>query len=746
MGRPGLLQSAASALTNALLREAQRWFLWLPVLFACGIALCFSLASEPGSRTVAALLLAGAGCAFLARRRALGWPLAIACLAIVSGFAAAKLRLTAVDTPMLLYKSGAVILRGWVEEIRTRSAKAHRILVKVAAIEGRPDLPALNRVRISYRFADPPSAGSAIRLRAVLLPPPGPVIPGGFDFARAAWFSGIGAVGFALQPARPWADAPPRSAGDKIRSAVARLRQQVDARIRTALPDSRGGVASALLTGKRGGIEDSHLQALRHSGLAHLLAISGMHMVILAGSLFWLIRALLAANPAIALRYPVKKISAIIALGGGGFYLLLSGMGIATQRAYLMMAIMFLAVLLDRPAITLRNVAMAALIILVIHPESLFSVSFQMSFSAALGLVAFYERWSRAQARHSPPLRAAGNPVVQLAVRVLKYGVGIAVTTLVASIAVAPFAAYHFHQLAQYSLIANLAAMPVFGLLVMPMALASLLAMPFGLEYWPLQVMAYGISLIITVAQTVSGWEGAVIRLQAMPGHSLLLLVAGGLWLILWQSRWRHAGLVIAAAGILLAGSAERPDVLISRDAKVVAVRTPAGQLSAHMDRGGAYSLERWLAADGDKRNPEIARKDSVFRCDDVACLATVKGNTIAILLHPAAIREECATADIVVAQFPLGHNRARCPGARRHFDIIDLERDGATALYLEGHAIRSATAAQKRGNWPWTGKTHALARQSVQPLRGRGAAARAAEKGSRKQAAVERRLSRRPQ
>ncbi|RMF06760.1 MAG: DUF4131 domain-containing protein, partial [Alphaproteobacteria bacterium] len=155
--RPGLLQSAADALVNALLREAQRWFLWLPVLFASGIALCFSLASEPDSLTVTALLLAGAGCAFLTRGRALGWPLAIACLAIVSGFAAAKLRLTAVDTPMLLHKSGAVILRGWVEEIHTRRAKAHRILVKVAAIESRPDLPALNRVRISYRFADPPS-------------------------------------------------------------------------------------------------------------------------------------------------------------------------------------------------------------------------------------------------------------------------------------------------------------------------------------------------------------------------------------------------------------------------------------------------------------------------------------------------------------------------------------------------------------------------------------------------------------
>ena len=267
-------------------------------------------------------------------------------------------------------------------------------------------------------------------------------------------------------------------------------------------------------------------------------------MAIMAGTLYWLIRALAALVPRLALGYPVKKWASLVALSGGLFYLAISGGSVATQRAFLMMAIIFTAILLDRAALTLRNVALAACIVLAIFPESLLDVSFQMSFAAVTALIAVYERLER---RIS--FRAGRSVPVRIFTFTATYISGIALTTLVASIAIAPFAAYHFHKLAQFSLLSNLAAMPFFGILVMPSALIALVAMPFGLEFYPLQLMALGIEKIIAVAQHVSAWDGATVPIATMPLASLLALVFGGLWLTLWQTSWRLLGLPLALLG-----------------------------------------------------------------------------------------------------------------------------------------------------------------------------------------------------
>lgn len=492
----------------------------------------------------------------------------------------------------------------------------------------------------------------------------------------------------------------------------------MDARIRNAVPGATGALASALITGERGRIAEPTLEALRHSGLAHLLAISGLHMALMAGTLYALVRAGLAAIPALALRAPIKKIAAVLALAGAAFYLVLSGAGIATQRAFLMMGIMFLAVLLDRPAITLRNVALAALIVLALFPESLFDVSFQMSFAAAATLVAVYERWSA-----RPGLHTGQAATSRMARKITRYFLGIALTTLVAGVAVAPFAAYHFHKLAQYSLIANLAAMPIFGLGVMPMALGTLLAMPFGLEQWPLSAMASAIEGVIAVAREVSGWEGAVIRVPAMPPLSLLAIVAGGLWLILWRERWRYAGVLCAGLGLALTGGTVRPDMLIGRDGEIVAVRAADERLAASTGRAGRYALERWLAADGDNRGADAVRGANALSCDAAACVAEIRGKKIAVLYHPSALREECARADIVVARFPL---RKRCKKPRVILDRVDFARSGAHALYFSGQSIRVRSVAQRRGVRPWTRATDALV---VPAERNRGTA-RASDRG----------------
>jgi len=698
-GKAGAVRLCASYLADVFLTESDRWFLWIPVLFGTGIALYFSLGHEPHMLVISAGIMAAFGLFLLSRGKAVGWPLSAALLIIVLGFSDAKLRVSILDTPVLGKTTGAVTLTGWIERNEPRGGKVHRIVLRVITLEGSGKGNPLYRVRLTSRFGPPPITGSVVKLRALIRSAPLPVAPGGFDFARLAWFSGISAVGFALTPPEILENPPESGIPLKIRSVIERLRHAVDERIHDALPEESGAIASALLTGIRGRIPEPALQALRHSGLAHLLAISGLHMALIAGALFWLLRASLAAVPAISLRFSVKKIAAIIALGGGGFYLALSGAAIATQRAYLMMGIMFLAILLDRPAITLRNVALAALVVLAFVPESLFSVSFQMSFAAAAALVAFYERMSERQ--QSRNLSTTGGAIGATLRKTGAYLTGIAFTTLVAGIAVAPFAAYHFHKLAQFSLIANLAAMPIFGLAIMPMALATLLALPLGLEYWPLQAMAWGITQVITIANSVADWEGAVVRVAAMPGISLAVLTLGGLWLAIWRGRWRYAGLVMASLGLILASGGQRPDILIGRDGELVAIRGSDGKLGIHEVKGSRYSLEHWLAADADARGIDAVRKLAAFRCDDIACLAEVKGKSVAVLLHPAAIREECERADIVIARFPLGN---RCPKARVNIDRLDLGQGGAHALYLEGQSIRIETVAQKRGDRPWTG------------------------------------------
>ena len=350
-----------------------------------------------------------------------------------------------------------------------------------------------------------------------------------------------------------------------------------------ALPGQTGAIANALITGERGGISEATNQAFRDFGLFHILSISGLHMVIMAGAVFFCIRLALAAIPAIALSYPIKKWAAAGAMAGALGYLLISGSAFATVRSYIMISIMFLAVMLDRPALALRNVALAALGILLVWPESLFDPGFQMSFAAVVALVSVYE-WVRGREEE----RAAWRPRHVIRAGLLFFG-GIVLSTLVASLAVAPFGIYHFHNTQQFAILANLLAIPICNLIVMPAALAALVALPFGLEAAPLWVMGLGIEVMVWCAQTVATLPGAVGRMPAIPTHAFVLMVTGGLWCALWHKRWRWLGIAPIVAGLVLAPTGRRPDVLVGRDARPG--RGADGGWHALGDRGARLQL-----------------------------------------------------------------------------------------------------------------------------------------------------------
>ena len=438
------------------------------------------------------------------------------------------------------------------------------------------------RVRLSLH-GDPAnlSPGQRVMTTAHLSPPSGPVEPGGFDFRRYAWFTGLGAVGYTRVPVL--SVAPPLAGRAGLR--VFAWRMAASGRIQTVLAGDIGGFAAAVTTGDRSAMGQGALQALRGSNLAHLLAISGLHMGLLAGFVFAVLRLSMAAIPVLALRWPVKKLAAVGALTAAAAYLLLSGGNVATERAFVMVAVALGAVLVDRRALSLRAVAMAALIVLSLRPEALMGPGFQMSFAATTALVAVFGWFRTAGIRFGPKWV---QPVV-----------GVVISSAVAGAATAPFAAAHFNTISHYGLLANLLSVPLMGILVIPAAVLAACLAPFGLEMVGLYLMGLGLRWILGVADYVSSMPGAQGNVISPGPWVMPMLALGMLWLILWQGRLRFAGVIPALFAFWLWSGAERPAVLVADSGGLVGVMTDAGR-ALSKPRGAGFAASIWLENDGD--------------------------------------------------------------------------------------------------------------------------------------------------
>jgi len=660
-----------------------------------GAGLYFALKFEPGrSWAVAALgLTLGAGYAAAVSQSA-RVRIACALLAALSlGFGAAKLRTELVRAPVLAREIGPVGLDGRIEFVQQRGQRT-RILLGDITMRRLPPERTPGMVRVSLRA---PSEllvpGNWVHLTAVLMPPPGPAEPGGYDFGREAYYLGIGGIGYAYGKARPIA--PLRRAGlsERIALGVAVLRWKITQRIHAVLPGSTGGIASALVTGDRGAISGEDEAALRDAGLAHVLAIAGLHMALVGLGLFWTVRALLALVPALALRYPIKKWAAAAALASGAFYLVISGAATPATRAYIMLASMLLAILFDRPALSMRSVALAAAIVLLWKPENIFEPGFQMSFAAVASLVAVAE-WERGRAKQpGRPHRFAG---------VRRYLRGIATTSFVGSLATAPYAVFHFERATHYAVLGNLLAMPVMGFVTMPAAALSLMLMPFRLDAWPLRLMGWGIEAMLAVGRFVSGLPGAVSVVPAWPAGALAVLSLGGLWLLIWRRNWRWLGLFPMAGAVAFALTAPGPDLLVARDAGTVAVRGPDGLLRFVLPPRDDYTAGEWLKREGDSRTSDMAvalPADGV-RCDGFGCLARAHGGyLVAVDLRAEALAEDCANAQVVVS---LAAARQLCHGPQLVIDRLDVAQNGGYAAWF-GNKMRVRTVAGERGVRPWS-------------------------------------------
>jgi competence protein ComEC len=689
------LPNIGAAIAGAALAERQRWALWLPVALGTGVGLYFALPFEPSSILGAALGLSGLLLAAAAIGSEAPWARAFlgGAAALLIGFAVAKHRADSVAAPVLTHRMSPSLVEGRVEWPQLHGKGVRVVLTLTKLGHMKPDrMPA--RVRISIRSgAENLKPGDWIRLRAVLLPPPEPAAPGDYDFGRAAYFLRIGAVGFAYgKPAIIPATRPSRF-WERVATFVELMRWRVSARIHSVLPGSIGGIGAALITGDRGGISDEDESALRDAGLAHVLAIAGLHMALVGLGLFWAVRAFLALFPFIALTQPIKKWAALAALVCAAFYLVISGAATPATRAFIMLAVMLIAILFDRPALSMRSLALAATIILLLEPETLIEPGFQMSFAAVAGLIAVAE-WEAAHRRLEPSTL----PLPTLR----RYLRGIATTSFVGSIATAPYAAFHFDRATHYAVFGNLGAMPIMGFVTMPAAALSIFLMPFGLDYYPLKVMGWGIEAMLAVGRFISALPGSVSLVSAWPMAALLLLTFGGLWLVLWKGRWRWVGFAPAAAAAALVIVARPADVLIARDGMTVAVRGADGLLHFLRKPQDKYSAEEWLRRDGDERSvPEaMARVPDGVRCDWAGCVArSPDGTGIAASLRPGALEEDCARNRIVISAVPTRH---RCPGPELVIDRFDVARNGAYAIWL-GDQLRIENSRAARGERPWS-------------------------------------------
>ncbi|MBT2130788.1 ComEC/Rec2 family competence protein [Planktotalea lamellibrachiae] len=671
--------------------ERGRFLHWVPIFLATGIGGYFLWPNEP-SETIY-MALGGFVLLMLAVRWRLPWgygPVAGMFALVALGICLAGARAHYVAGPVLGYRYYGAIEGRVVAMDRSQSDAVRLTLDQVRLSDTAPDrVPRKVRVSLLGAFegglgAFTPQVGARVALTGHLSGPNGPVEPGGFDFQRMAWFRGIGAVGYTRTPVMLLAPAN----GSGVRVQVTRTRMAIANWVRGILPGETGAFAAAVTTGDRSAMGQDTLAALRGANLAHLLAISGLHMGLLTGFVYQAMRYLLALVPWVALRFPTKKYAALAAIGAGGVYLLLSGGSISTERAFIMVSTMLVAILFDRRALSLRAVAMAAILVLLLHPEALTEPGFQMSFAATTALVAVFG-WLRRREGWRAPKWA--QPVL-----------AVLVSSAVAAAATAPFGAAHFNQVSHFGLIANLVSVPLMGAVIMPAAVVAALLSPFGLGWVAISAMGPPIGWIIFVAHWVSSLDGAIGHVPQPPSSVLPLVAIGGLLVVLLR-RWERAlALLPLCLAAFLWAQATRPLVLISQTGGLVGVLTPEGR-ALSKPKGDGFAAKVWLENDGAPMAQAAAYQLGEFSGAKGLSETTIAGKTLVHLTGKSGAKQlqaACAYADFVVMNSTILDT---VPVGCQVFDVGALRASGAVALWPTPNGLSVETARDRQGNRLWT-------------------------------------------
>ena len=704
--RPSPAKLVASLIAE-IGRNRERWMLWSPVALGLGAAGYLELKAEPSWALLLGLTAGLAILAAIAGRRAARQDLSVLLVLatlLAGGALAGKVRTALVAAPILSSDRAVMTVEGFVVDVVSPGAGGPRLLIAPVAIRGLAAERTPKRVRVTVEADDLlPAPGQAIRLRAMLGPPPPPAAPGAYDFARDAWFHGVGGVGFAIGEIRSVALDPP-PARLRLAMAVNAFRWRLASRIVDRMGPETGGVAAAMVTGHEAWITKDQTEAMRASGLAHILSISGLHMAIVGGFCFGLVRLGVAAWPWAALRVPGKKIAALAGLAAVGTYLVISGAPPPALRAAITATVAFAAILFDRQAISLHGLAIAALIILMVQPESAGAPGFQMSFAATAALVALAEAWPR-------PVREISVPwpirVIQGGLSWMAISVG---ASLVAGLATGPFAMQHFNRVAVWGLPANLAVAPLSSFVIMPFLAVGATLESFGGDvHWGgpfLAIAGWGIDGMMWVARSFAGISGSQPVVASGPPFTLALAFVGLMLLCLWRGRLRWIGAPLALA-VALWPRPPAPDVWIAADGTTAAVRQGDHAVLLRPD-ARRFGAELW----GRRRGlivPAGAELSPAYACDRRSCAPTA-ASPVALALSWSRVGPDletlegmCAEAEIVVLRGPAPGLPARCR-ERIVLDAKDFAAGGAAELYRRRDGWWIVWAQPLRGVRPWTG------------------------------------------
>ena len=640
-------------------------FVLLPFAMILGLAGYVQLPEEPSPLALGGLVLLALGLLGALRRSMqvlwaglLTAALLGACLLPIHGWL--------FGTPMLAWPAYG-LFEARVDEIVSATDEDRRVIVTaLLPLEGTRAVP-IRKARLTVPPQPPLAPGDIIRARMRLAPVPGPILPGAFDGQFHAYFAGVGAYGTATSD---FALVQTGSSYDLLRG-VELLRMGIGQRIDAQLDGVSAAIGRAMVVGDQSAISDETRYVMAQSGLAHIYSISGLHLSIVAGGIFWLLRWLLAAVPATTGRLPVKRIAAVAGLLAAMGYMLLAGglANVPALRSAMMLGLIFGAVLAGRQALTMRNVAIVAIVIIAIDPASVFRASFQLSFAAVVALIGVYE-----MPRQSLPVLRSWPG------RLWDTVWATALTSLIAGAATLLFSAYHFQQTAPLGVISNVLVLPVVGLIIMPFAVLSVLAMPLGIEAPFLLMMGWGIDRMVDVATLVAGWSENWTGNPLLTGWALLIgLVALG-WFAFFPGRLRFLGPAAALPLVLIAGLEARPDVLVADSTQAVAVRTQDG-MGLISGSANSFVVQAWI----DHYQWDITEGFADLGCDSLGCIAHTPDFSIAVVKNTAAFVDDCGAVDLVIARMDVPRF---CSGSQI-IDADTLARGGVQWLAWDRAAAR---------------------------------------------------------
>lgn len=671
------------AIADDAAAQGRRAYLWLAVAFGAGACVYFSLPFEPLFCVTAGALTMSAFLLYDCKENAFEF-CATAIFLFAFGFAAAQIKTTATAEPMLKYKTRTVSTSGIVEAAFAKGERQTVVLkdVKIASVRA-DETPA--KIRLTLKDAPKLEAGDFIEVPALLSPLPLPVYPGGADMRTVDFFNHVGAIGRARKPPRIVRAAQKTGLIEKTRQSVQKRLEKSSA---------QAELSAALLLGNAKGVPEDVITAYRNAGIAHLLAVSGVHMSLAAGIVYGAVSFLLALFPRIALRFNVRKIAAVCAVGGAAFYLMLSGAPVSARRAFVMAGFLFFAVVVNRRAFSLYTLAWAAFFLLLLSPESVLSVGFQLSFGAVLGLICLCELYPRYVRPHAPLYKRIGY-----------WAVGAVLADAAAVAATLPLSLHYFNYVPVYGVLGNLIAGPLAAFLVMPFLFASLLLMPFGAEKAALCVSDFGLSLINKGAFFVSGLPHAVWRTPEFPMTFALISVCGMLFLCLWRTKARYAGALVWLCGFIGLFVPRTPDFMLDSNASLYALKDDAGDLRMR-GKGNPFARKIWAAQNG--QDGEDVRTASEkqgyeglktrFSCRGKLCVYENAYGKIVWAKSKKAAVQACATPASAYVFTASGD-----PPCDRETMFVkrDFTQNGTHAFYLSKDGLRVKTA--KDGAFrPW--------------------------------------------